>query len=168
MAAVMRILGWKAQGLRCPDHEISCVDSDGQPFPVSLVQMPNGTGKTTTLALLRAALSGAAADPGWDRQTISEYRKKNGSSTEGSFEVRLLLNDRRATILMEFDFENGRVSYKTTHGPGRREGFNPPSDFRRFMNENFVNFFVLTASWRSTCSTGSTRMRRSSLKICSK
>lgn len=142
MAAVMRILGWKAQGLRCPDHEISCVDSDGQPFPVSLVQMPNGTGKTTTLALLRAALSGAAADPAWDRQTISEYRKKNGSSTEGSFEVRLLLNDRRATILMEFDFENGRASYKTTHGPGQREGFNPPSDFRRFMNENFVNFFV--------------------------
>lgn len=142
MAAVMRILGWKAQGLRCPDHEISCMDSDGQPFPVSLVQMPNGTGKTTTLALLRAALSGAAADPGWDRQTISEYRKKSEPSTEGYFEVRLLLNDRRATILMEFDFENGRVSYKTTHGPGRREGFNPPSDFRRFMNENFVNFYV--------------------------
>ncbi|RMB01949.1 ATP-binding protein [Eilatimonas milleporae] len=142
MATVMRILGWKAQGLRCPDHEISCIDPHGQPFPVSLIQMPNGTGKTTTLALLRAALSGAAADPGWDRQTISEYRKKNGSSSEGYFEVRLLLNDRRATILMEFDFENGRVSYKTTHGPGRREGFNPPSDFRRFMNENFVNFYV--------------------------
>lgn len=142
MPAVMRILGWKAEGLRCPDHEISCVDSDGQPYPVSLIQMPNGTGKTTTLALLRAALSGAAIDPGWDRQTIAEYRKKNGASEHGYFEVRLLLNDRRATILMEFDFENGRVSYKTTHGPGRRDGFHPPSDFRRFMNENFVNFYV--------------------------
>ena len=108
MPAVMRILGWKAEGLRCPDHEISCVDSDGQPYPVSLIQMPNGTGKTTTLALLRAALSGAAIDPGWDRQTIAEYRKKNGASQHGYFEVRLLLNDRRATILMEFDFENGR------------------------------------------------------------
>lgn len=142
MPAAMRILGWKAEGLRCPDHEISCVDSDGQPYPVSLIQMPNGTGKTTTLALLRAALSGAAIDPGWDRQTIAEYRKKNGASQHGYFEVRLLLNDRRATILMEFDFENGRVSYKTTHGPGRRDGFHPPSDFRRFMNENFVNFYV--------------------------
>ena len=142
MPAVMRILGWKAKGLRCPDHEISCVDSDGQPYPVSLIQMPNGTGKTTTLALLRAALSGAAIDPGWDRQTIAEYKKKNGALQHGYFEVRLLLNDRRATILMEFDFENGRVSYKTTHGPGRRDGFHPPSDFRRFMNENFVNFYV--------------------------
>jgi predicted nucleic acid-binding Zn-ribbon protein len=43
---------------------------------------------------------------------------------------------------MTFDFENGRVVYKTTHGPGRREGFHPPSDFRRFMNENFINFYV--------------------------
>ncbi|MEM9578443.1 MAG: hypothetical protein AAF999_15700 [Pseudomonadota bacterium] len=142
MPAVMRILGWKAEGLRCPDHEINCVGSDGQPFPVSLIQMPNGTGKTTTLALLRAALSGAAVEPGWDRHTIAEYRKKNVSSQHGYFEVRLLLNGRRATILMEFDFENGRVTYKTTHGPGRRDGFHPPSDFRRFMNENFVNFFV--------------------------
>ena len=142
MAAIMRILGWKAQGLRCPDHEISCADSDGRPHPVSLVQMPNGTGKTTTLSLLRAALSGAAVDPGWDRQMVAEFRKRNTESTDGFFEVRLLLNDRRATIVMNFDFENDRVTYGTTHGPGKREGFHPPSDFRRFMNENFVKFYV--------------------------
>jgi len=142
MPAIMRILGWKAEGLRCPDHEISCADDDGNPFPISLIQMPNGTGKTTTLALLRAALSGAAINPGWDRHTIAEFRKKNSDEPGGFFEVRLLLNERRATILMEFDFENGRVTYKTTHGPGRRDGFHPPSDFRRFMNENFVNFYV--------------------------
>ncbi|WP_018099622.1 AAA family ATPase [Sinorhizobium meliloti] len=142
MPAIMRILGWKAQGLRCPDHEISCADADGQPFPVSLVQMPNGTGKTTTLALLRAALSGAAIAPAWDRHKVAELRKRNSDTTEGYFEVRLLLNDRRATVVMDFDFENGRVTYKTTHGPGRRDGFHPPADFRRFMNENFVNFYV--------------------------
>ena len=34
------------------------------------------------------------------------------------------------------------MNYKTTFGPGRRDGFHPPSAFRRFMNENFVNFFV--------------------------
>ena len=142
MAVVMRILGWKAQGLRCPDHEISCADSNGSPYPVSLIQMPNGTGKTTTLALLRAALSGSANDPGWSRHAIFELRKRSSDQPEGFFEVRLLLNDRRATIVMVFDFQNGRVSYKTTHGPGQREGFRPPSVFRRFMNENFVNFYV--------------------------
>ena len=142
MASVMRILGWKAEGFRCPDHEINCEASDGQPFAVSLIQMPNGTGKTTTLTLLRAALSGAADEPGWDENTISEFRKKNSSAKEGYFEVRLLLDEKPATILMEFDFENGRVSYKTTYGQGQRDGFHPPFDFRLFMNENFVNFYV--------------------------
>ena len=142
MPAVMRILGWKAEGLRCPDHEFSCTDGDGNPYPVSLIQMPNGTGKTTTLALLRAALSGAAIGQAWDRDTISEFRKRNGMQPFGVFEVRLLLNERRVTIAIEIDFENGRVLYKTTYGPGNRDGFHPPPDFRRFMNENFVNFYV--------------------------
>ncbi|WP_345861828.1 AAA family ATPase [Shewanella algae] len=142
MPAIMRILGWKAEGLRCPDHEISCVDENDNLFPISLVQMPNGTGKTTTLSLLRAALSGAADDPLWDSKKIEEFKKRHSEEQFGFFEVRLLLNERRATIVMEFDFENGRVNYKTTYGPGRREGFYPPSDFRRFMNENFVNFYV--------------------------
>ncbi|EKZ9200988.1 AAA family ATPase [Vibrio vulnificus] len=142
MPAAMRILGWKAEGLRCPDHEISCVDENDNIFPISLVQMPNGTGKTTTLSLLRAALSGAADGLMWDSKKIAEYKKRHSEEQFGFFEVRLLLNERRATIVMEFDFENGSVKYKTTHGPGRREGFYPPSDFRRFMNENFVNFYV--------------------------
>ena len=142
MPAIMRILGWKAQGLRCPDHEINCVGSDGNPYLVTLIQMPNGTGKTTTLDLLRAALSGAAIKPGWDRHKVSELQRRNSDEPDGFFEVRLLLNNRRTTVVMEFDFENGRVFYKTTHGPGRRDGFHPPPDFRRFMNENFVNFYV--------------------------
>ena len=142
MPAIMRILGWKAQGLRCPDHDINCADLAGNPYPVTLIQMPNGTGKTTTLDLLRAALSGAAFGPGWNQHKISEFQKRNSDETNGFFEVRLLLNDRRATILMEFDFENGRVLYKTTHGQGRRDGFHPPPNFRRFMNEDFVNFYV--------------------------
>lgn len=140
MPAIMRLLGWKSQGLRCPDHEIKCADHDGTPYSVCLIQMPNGTGKTTTLALLRAALSGSATN--WDPHTISEFRKRDSSDETGYFEVKLSLNGRRATIITEFDFENSRVSYKTTHGPGRRDGFHPPSDFRRFMNENFVNFYV--------------------------
>ena len=142
MAAVMRILGWKAEGLRCPDHEIRCSNEDGEPHPVTLVQMPNGTGKTTTLELLRAALSGSATEEKFDRAKIREYQKKDDERSDGLFEVRLLLNDRRVTIRMEFDFENERIYYKTTHTAGQRNGFHPPSDFRRFMNENFVNFYV--------------------------
>ncbi len=142
MAAVMHILGWKAQGLRCPDHDIECCNSQGLPLPITLIQMPNGTGKTTTLSLLRTALSGAADKNAWTRAQIDEYQKRDDPLPSGLFELRLLLNERRVTIIMEFDFYNGRIYYKTTRGDGQVEGFDPPIEFRRFMNEDFVKFYV--------------------------
>ena len=142
MAAVMRILGWRAEGLRCPDHEIVCCHENGDPYAVTLVQMPNGTGKTTTLELLRTALSGSATDENWHRGQIRQYQKKNSDCDDGLFEVHLRLNNQRVTIRMEFDFENEQVFYKTTRGSGQRDGFYPPSNFRRFMNKNFVNFYM--------------------------
>lgn len=140
MSSTMRILGWLAEGLRCPDHEIDCCNVEGNPAKVSLIQMPNGTGKTTTLTVLRAALSGAAEN--WDRARVKELRKKNADSDKGLFELRLALNEKRITIIMEFDFDSGQVQYKTTWGSGQEEGFNPPFELRRFMNEDFVNFYV--------------------------
>lgn len=141
MAATLQVLGWKSEGLRCPDHEISCVGSSGQPNAVTLVQMPNGTGKTTTLTLLRLALSGR-----WARvaPAPAELRKlkKKGGGTKGLFELRLLMNQQRVTIRVEFDFEAGRVRYRTTRGSGQIDGFDPPTEFRRFLNGNFVDFFV--------------------------
>lgn len=142
MPTMMRILGWKAEGLRCPDHEIDCRDGQNKPFGISLIQMPNGTGKTTTLSLLRAALSGAAANGGWSRAHVKELRKKGGKNPDGIFELQLALNDKRITIIMEFDFETGRIDYKTTWGSGQEDGFNPPFELRRFMNDDFVNFYV--------------------------
>ncbi|MDP2398360.1 MAG: AAA family ATPase [Burkholderiales bacterium] len=109
---------------------------------VTLVQMPNGTGKTTTLKLLRAALSGPGYRSGWSEEEVAEFRKRSPRSDSGRFELRLLLNDKRVTIILNFDFNANRVSYKTTRGSGQLDGFDPPQEFRRFMNENFVNFFV--------------------------
>lgn len=142
MALTMRILGWKAEGLRCPDHVIDCCEVEDTPAPVTLIQMPNGTGKTTTLDLLRAAFSGTASGVEWGPERVLEFRKRDAPSTSGLFELKLQLNGKRVTIAMNFDFNAGRVIYKTTRGRGQLDGFDPPTEFRRYMNENFVNFFV--------------------------
>ncbi|MEU6254260.1 hypothetical protein [Streptomyces sp. NPDC047043] len=139
---MMQILGWKADGLRCPDHEVDFRQSGDIPHGVSLIQMPNGTGKTTTLGLLRATLSGSAAKGGWDGTEMTKYRKLGSDQTNGSFEVRLMLGSERVTIIMNFDFEVSRVRYKTTRGEGQVDGFEPPYEFRRFMSEAFVEAFV--------------------------
>lgn len=136
----MRILGWKVEGLRCPDHEINCCKSNDATFPITLIQMPNGTGKTTTLTLLRAALSGVAGE--WKEDQVQEMKKKESSDEEGLFELYLMLDDKRITIRMDFYFDSNRVFYKTTRGSGQQEGFNPPPDLRRFMEQEFVDFYI--------------------------
>lgn len=142
MVSKVHILGWKAQGLRCPDHEINCCTVDDKHFPITLIQMPNGTGKTTTLSLLRAALSGAADGDRWSQDIVQEFKKKDAHNNDGLFELRLKINDNRMTITMEFDFETNRISYKTTWGSGQESGFRPPSELRRFMDPKFVDFYV--------------------------
>ena len=139
MSTKMRILGWRVAGLRCPDHEIDCCNSHGVPIPITLIQMPNGTGKTTTLTLIRAALSGSADK--WDQFRIGEL-KKNSDEIEGFFELRLSLNDKRLTIRINIDFEAGDVTYKTTWGSGQNDGFHPPRELKRFMTQDFVNFYI--------------------------
>jgi septal ring factor EnvC (AmiA/AmiB activator) len=104
--------------------------------------MPNGTGKTTTIDLLRATLSGSATNGSWDRDMVRGLQKREGRPSHGSFEVRLQLNEQLVTIILNLDFKNGRASYKTTHGKGQSDGFHPPRDFQRFLTETFVKFFV--------------------------
>lgn len=149
MAVVIKVDGWRAKGLRCPDHEISFLkDKDRQDiFPVSLIQMPNGTGKTTTLELLRAALSGDAltgkgSAQEWSVDKVQSFQKRNSQSNRGQFQVILICDTRRLTITMDFDFDDGRVTYSTTLPSGKREGFHPPRKVMKFFETNFVNFFV--------------------------
>ncbi len=68
--------------------------------------------------------------------------KKNGSDGPALFEVGLQVDDKRLTILMNFDFDTGSVGYKTTWGAGQKAGFDPPVGVKRFMNKAFVDFYV--------------------------
>lgn len=140
MPTTMRILGWKAKGLRCPDHEIDCRDEQGRPHGITLIQMPNGTGKTTTLSLLRAALSGNARD--FNPSEVLEYQKRASDEPNGSFELTLEYNSKLLTIIMEFDFDLGKIFYRSTHGTGQKNDFEPPRELLRFMDKRFVNFYV--------------------------
>ncbi|WP_207462160.1 hypothetical protein [Azospirillum sp. SYSU D00513] len=135
----VRLLGWKAAGLRCPDHEISLARTDGRPHHVSLVQMPNGTGKTTTLELLRAAFSGPGA---WvDPDAVTEFAPRGSVGGRGAFEVRLLVDDRRFTIEMGLDFENRRAEFRTTWTSSVPRFQRPPS-LLRVLTPEFAPFFV--------------------------
>ena len=141
MASELKLLGWRAEGLRCPDHAIDFQRQEKQCYPISLIQMPNGTGKTTTLKLLRAALCGVPDEGEWTPDAVRQLAKRN-SRESGRFTLSLVYNERRMTIALRFDFDAGRVQYTTTVGDGLQEGFRPPRELRRFFNKQFVRFFV--------------------------
>ena len=143
MSTSIRLLGWEAKGFRCPDHSLNFEINTDEPWPVSLVQMPNGTGKTTTLNLLRGTLSGEFEDRGiWTKEKIKQLQKKGGSDDTGYFRVHLLVAERRLTLIVNFDFEEGTANYKTSFGSGQKDGFQPPGIVQRFFRSGFVNFFA--------------------------
>lgn len=137
----IQLVGWDSVGLRCPDVNVKFAAGDQLPR-VTLVQMPNGTGKTTTLALLKAALTGGAET--WQAERVMEFAPKEGATAEGKFLVRLLIDDKPLAIELTLSFIDGLVTYRTTSpaAGGVREGWHPPTDARRFLSERFVGLFV--------------------------
>jgi len=141
MSVKLQILGWSASNLRCPDHEISLCSPDTEiPYKVTFIQMPNGTGKTTTLQLLRATLSGSAKE--WTSEQIAEFRNNSSSVESASFVVRLLLNEKLLTLELRFDFQQEKIEYRTTYGSGIQNGFFPPPAIKKFLNLEFVSLFI--------------------------
>ncbi|EDX75550.1 hypothetical protein MC7420_1468 [Coleofasciculus chthonoplastes PCC 7420] len=151
MSLQLTLLGWSASGLRCPDHQVHlCPENSTTPYPVTLVQMPNGTGKTTTLNMLRATLSGAARE--WNSQKIREFQRSGDSTQSGQFVVRLGMDDNLLTFELNLDFIQRKVAYRTSssHSYGIRDGFLPPREIKKFLNPEFVNLFVFDGELANT------------------
>lgn len=116
------------------------LDLEGDVKGVSLVQMPTGTGKTTTLTCLRAALTGEAQ--AWSPECIASFAPQGKSDVRGEFEVRLLFDDRRLTFAMTLDFPSSQVRYATTYARGRNDKYDPPPELRRFLTPYFVRLLI--------------------------
>lgn len=141
------IAGWSTSGLRCPDVTIDLVGPAATPPKVTLLQMPNGTGKTTTLELLVAALSGVATS--WDEKMVRSYRRKGDDRDFGTFVVSLLIDSRRLTLELVLDFETGTARYRTTNpgSGGVVQSWSPSPLVRRFLAKEFLALFVFNGEF---------------------
>jgi DNA sulfur modification protein DndD len=135
----IRIAGWKLTGFRCPDHEVDFSNTKNGYFGISLIQMPNGTGKTTTLEILRMTLSGSATEKSPDE--LRRFQKKDAS--QGLCEIKIDLNKKFITFQLIVDFSTGKAHYRTTQGAGQLNGFSPPPEVRKFFNSEFIDYFIL-------------------------
>ena len=147
------LLGWSSTGLRCPDAEIWLTKSgernDGvATLPkVALVQMPNGTGKTTTLKLIQACLTNAAET--WSESEIRELRSLKVEGREGQFLLHLQVGNSKVSFEISFDFVAGSGKYRTSSPEtnGFENGWRPPSDVRRYLNSDFINLVIFDGEY---------------------
>ncbi|MDY6804953.1 MAG: hypothetical protein SXA11_14255 [Cyanobacteriota bacterium] len=137
----IEILGWESQGLRCPDVEIDLKIND-EIAPVVLIQMPNGTGKTTTLTMIRAAMNGEARN--WSADKIRSFRRPGESRSEGFFTLHLWVDRRPLTFELMLDFDGGKAEYATSSpgSGGWMPNWEPPPEARPFFDDRFVKLFI--------------------------
>ena len=136
----IEIAGWESEGLRCPDIALDLRRSGRVPR-VALIQMPNGTGKTTTLELLNATLSGSARSWGADR--VREYRR-NRERDSGRFKVTVLVDGKPLSVELLLDYRTGQASYRTTNpgSGGVVPTWRVPPSLNRFVTPEFLSLFV--------------------------
>ncbi|WP_282158725.1 AAA family ATPase [Shimia thalassica] len=135
----VRITGWRAKNLRGYLRDIE-IDLSIQPKRWTLLQMPNGTGKTTTMRLFRDALTGAPLS------TAEVNSLKADDSVEnGMFELSMMIDDEPWRVEMNFDFRTGRCEYSTT-SVGERSGGNKsgrlPTVLRDTLQKGITELFV--------------------------
>lgn len=139
----INILDWSYDGIRGVNNlEIKVERKKKVHYPVSLIMMPNGTGKTTTINLLRAILNGSAIN--WSPNDVIAYRPNNNTS-KGKFQVKLLIDNKLYYIILELNYETGKASYKTSRVGnlgGLDNGLLLPSHIKSMLTVNFVKRFV--------------------------
>ncbi len=144
---IVSLSGWETKGLRCPDTKVDFI-VDGKHKRINLVQMPNGTGKSTIIKLISEVLNGKIRF--WEAKDISEFSSISLPVDSGLFVLRLLIEDKelntRKNIVfqVDLDFSTNRLSISSNSNPasGLEEGWRPPRELVSFLNPRCVEVFV--------------------------
>jgi DNA sulfur modification protein DndD len=134
------LTGWRTENLRGGLRDLD-IDLGDKPARWTLIQMPNGMGKTTTMDLMRWTLTGKELPAATVRGLRADEHVINGL-----FEMRLLIDGTQIRLQLDLDFRDGSASYWTvsadTRGGGRREGRKLPAQLRELLKEGLTELFV--------------------------
>jgi DNA sulfur modification protein DndD len=140
----LRILGFESKNLRCLDCKIDLTDNNKIPYKVSLIQVPNGHGKSSLSALIRLAIDGSATNRTFD---LYDFRSEDRTEDNGEFVLNLSLNDNLISIKMFFDFITGEVTYFTNTPAlgGFKKGLIIKNEYKSLMmyqNPSWTKLFI--------------------------
>lgn len=138
----------EARNLRCPDTKIDFKNKTTGSV-INLLQMPNGTGKTTIIELLQGALTGEIINEPWTSAKIKSYKAKDNRVLEGEFKLTISIerpgsHTQKVVFIADFDFEHGSVGFFTiqNEGSGMESGWLPPRDLKQYITKSCAEVFV--------------------------
>ncbi len=139
----MSILGIEYKNIRkITDLKLSFVDDAGNIINNNFIMMANGTGKTTTMALLKGLLDGTAAE--WSESDVKSFAPTTRVSDTGEFSITVKFDERQYKYFLCLDYRTGvaTINTTTTENGGYEEGRHLPDSLKDIFSPEFVSRFV--------------------------
>ena len=145
----LRITGWQSENMRCANATLKFNTHDN----VDFIQMNNGTGKTTTLNLIRLALTGEKNISLIDEKSekMNPLSLAHGllmsDKDHGKFILKTLINDVSYDFIIKVSRGttiNDSIEFETSSDEigGINPGWRPPVSAQAFLTNEFVQLFV--------------------------
>ena len=139
----MSILGIEYKNIRkITELKLSFVDATGNVINNSFIMMANGTGKTTTMTLLKGLLDGTAVE--WSANVVRSFAPTTGVSDAGEFSITVKFDERQYKYFLCLDYRTGvaTINTTTTVNGGYEEGRHLPDSLKDIFSPEFVSRFV--------------------------
>ena len=95
--------------------KMSFVDTTGNIIQNNFVMMANGTGKTTTMSLIKGLLDGSAAK--WSEETVRSFSPTTSQSDNGEFSMTVKFDERQYKYFLVLDYIGGAAKIETLAPP---------------------------------------------------
>ena len=94
------------------DLKLSFVDAAGNVIKNNFIMMANGTGKTTTMELLKGLLDGKAVD--WSANDVKSFAPTARAADAGEFSITVKFDERQYKYFLCLNYRTGAATINTT------------------------------------------------------
>lgn len=138
----MSILYFEYKNIRkFKDLKIPFVDQNNNVIKNTFLMMGNGTGKTTSMSLIKGLLDGSAEK--WSRDKVKSFAPISRTENEGSFSIAVKFDERKYIYKLNLHFGEGKAFIETTALPkGKEKGLILPEALNGVFSAEFVRRFV--------------------------
>lgn len=139
----MSILSLEYKNIRkISNLKLSFTKQDGSVVGNNFIMMANGTGKTTTMGLIKGLFDGTIVS--WPPETIMSYKPTSTGAENGKFSVTVKFDDKQYKYFVYMNYLTGTAEIKTTSSEtgGMEQGLHLPESIRGIFSPEFVRRFV--------------------------